>query len=77
MHPSRRDETLLQAGADKSGGASGPGAMLSILHLNGCKISNPTFVAGILQMEDCSLRPSKHLIFRLPKKTCATTEEHK
>jgi len=51
--------------------------MLSILHLNGCKISNPTFVAGILQMEDCSLRPSKHLIFRLPKKTCATTEEHK
>jgi hypothetical protein len=59
MRPSRRDETLLQAGADKSGGASGPGAMLPILHLNGCKIANPTLVARIFQMEDGSLKSRK------------------
>jgi hypothetical protein len=53
------DETLLQAGADKSGGASGPGAMLSILHLSGWRISNPTLVARILQTEGGSLKSRK------------------
>jgi len=59
MRPSRRDETLLQAGADESGGASGPGEMLPILYLNGCEISNRTLVAHIFQMEDGSLKSRK------------------
>ncbi len=32
------------------------GAVLPILHLNGCEISNPTLVARIFQTEDGSLK---------------------